>query len=263
MSNQFDKKWSDEHIKWVQDNRHSYSSYEKLREDFNKHFNADATRNAIIGLLRKNGNNARLVRDNKVWWTEEMHEWLKSHYPDDPRSKTEIAVDFNKEFGTNVSGASLVSQCRKLKLYKNDYKGCIAYNTRRSGSFPIGSEYIDKTNGYTYVKVNNLEGKRGHRMFKENWKLKQRIIYEQHYGPIEKGYVVIFLDGNKNNFDINNLALVTSKEMLHLQTLNWMGKGEMTKAGIEVIRTEQTFVDAGIIKRQKYDINRLRNYRKK
>jgi hypothetical protein len=34
--------------------------------------------------------------------------------------------------------------------------------------------------------------------------LKQRLIYEQHYGPIPKDMIVEFKDRDKLNFDINN-----------------------------------------------------------
>jgi hypothetical protein len=55
---------------------------------------------------------------------------------------------------------------------------------------------------------------------------------------------------------------MTKKEMLHLLTLNWLGKNELTKAGLEVIRTEQVLVDKGAIKRQKYCLRRLRLWQK-
>lgn len=45
------------------------------------------------------------------------------------------------------------------------------------------------------------EGRGGHRPFLH------RHIYEQSHGPIPYGFTVIFLDGNKNNFDPKNLAL--------------------------------------------------------
>ena len=78
-------------------------------------------------------------------------------------------------------------------------KGLIPHNHR-----PIGSERLDK-DGYTLVKV--AENK---------WELKHRLIHEKNFGSIPKGKKVIFLDGNKQNFDLDNLALVTPAEMLVL-----------------------------------------------
>lgn len=52
------------------------------------------------------------------------------------------------------------------------------------------------------VKV-KMDGPRDKR-----WKLKHVLIWEKYNGPVPKDSVVTFLDGNKRNFDINNLACV-------------------------------------------------------
>lgn len=41
------------------------------------------------------------------------------------------------------------------------------------------------------------------------WKLKQRIEWEEHYGPIPEGYCIEFADGNTLNWHIDNLVLMT------------------------------------------------------
>ena len=106
---------------------------------------------------------------------------------------------FNEKFGAEVNAQALQFHClNKLNIrisntQKGDYHSILAKN--------IGSERWD--DGYWWVKVNDSRnGKR------KNWKQKHRYIWEQYYGAIPKGHRVIFLDGNKNNFDINNLACV-------------------------------------------------------
>lgn len=48
---------------------------------------------------------------------------------------------------------------------------------------------------------------------KEHYKkLLHRVIWEEHYGEIPKGYVVHHKDGNKLNNDIENLELMSLKE---------------------------------------------------
>lgn len=60
---------------------------------------------------------------------------------------------------------------------------------------PVGSERIN-VDGYTEIKVADPN----------KWRLKQRVIYEQYYGvELTKDDVIIFLDGNKQNLDIDNL----------------------------------------------------------
>ena len=68
-----------------------------------------------------------------------------------------------------------------------------------------GSERIDK-DGYVLVKV--AEPKR--------WELKHRVVWEQHNGHIPKGSVIIFLDGDKRNFDIGNLRIVSRADLARI-----------------------------------------------
>ena len=89
-----------------------------------------------------------------------------------------------------------------MKANKTSYKkGNIPQSYK-----PVGTERITE-DGYTEIKVKDPNV----------WKLKHRIIYEEHYGEIPKGYVVMFLDRDKSNFDINNLILISRNQ---LRTLN-------------------------------------------
>jgi len=70
---------------------------------------------------------------------------------------------------------------------------------------PIGSETIDNKDGYTKVKIDDPNV----------WELKHRLIWEERFGEIPKNHAVIFVDGNKSNFDLTNLALVHRRELLY------------------------------------------------
>jgi hypothetical protein len=87
-------------------------------------------------------------------------------------------------------------------------KGAIPPNRK-----PVGYERISK-DGYVEVKV--AEGMR-------QFKLKHRLIYEQHYGPIPKGCNVQFQDGNKLNLNPENLVLKTRKENMKENTYHNYG----------------------------------------
>lgn len=82
-------------------------------------------------------------------------------------------------------------------------KGNIPNNYR-----PIGSERINK-GGYIEIKIADPN----------KWCLKHRYIYEQQYGPLQKGYRVIFLDNNKRNFNISNLKAISMEEELIMNNL--------------------------------------------
>jgi hypothetical protein len=74
---------------------------------------------------------------------------------------------------------------------------------------PIGSERIEKQDGYVQVKVKRA-----------TWVFKHRVIWEKHFGPIPQNHMVIFKDGNKRNFDIDNLALITLQENMQRNTIH-------------------------------------------
>jgi hypothetical protein len=68
---------------------------------------------------------------------------------------------------------------------------------------PVGSTRIDTKDGYVYIKM--AEG-----MFQ--FKLLHRVIWERMNGPIPPGYLVSFIDQNKQNCRITNLTLLTKKQ---------------------------------------------------
>ena len=69
------------------------------------------------------------------------------------------------------------------------------------------------------------------------WRMKHRIVWEEHHGKIPDGQNVIFLDGNKLNTEIENLALVTNSEHLEMNRARLRSEDpECTKSGILVAR---------------------------
>lgn len=103
-------------------------------------------------------------------------------------------------------------------------KGNIPHNYR-----PVGSERADAKDGYISVKIADPN----------KWKLKHVLIYEEHYGPVPKGHKVIFLDKNKRNFNIENLALVSNGEMAMLNKNRRISEClEITKAGLALEKSK-------------------------
>lgn len=141
-----------------------------------------------------------------------------------------LADLFNQKFNTNITSrtiksykannklnSGLTSKFRKgqtphnkgKKMPKEVYekvkhtmfaKGNVPPNHR-----PVGSERISK-DGYIEVKVAEPN----------KWRLKQRVVYEETKGKIPEGCPIIFLDGNKRNFEIDNLRCITRSELLYL-----------------------------------------------
>lgn len=87
-----------------------------------------------------------------------------------------------------------IERCRKTMFPK----GHVPHTLRE-----IGSERIEK-DGYKYRKVGEKQ-----------WKQVHRIVWEQHHGPIPKGYNIVMKDGNRLNTDISNLEMVSNAELMN------------------------------------------------
>ena len=70
---------------------------------------------------------------------------------------------------------------------------------------PVGSERIN-VDGYIEIKVKDPG----------TWKLKHRVIWEQHNGKIKNGMIVIFRDNNPLNCAIDNLMLISKGENIKM-----------------------------------------------
>ena len=81
---------------------------------------------------------------------------------------------------------------------------------------PIGTIHQRKDTGgkmYLYIKLADSK-----------WQLLNRYTWEMHNGPIPKGMVVVYKDGNYLNNDINNLLMITLKENMARNTIQRLPK---------------------------------------
>ena len=44
------------------------------------------------------------------------------------------------------------------------------------------------------------------------WMRKHRHIYQNAHGEVPKGHVIVFVDGNKRNFELSNLMMISCAE---------------------------------------------------
>jgi hypothetical protein len=96
----------------------------------------------------------------------------------------------------------------------------------RQGNYkPVGSERME--NGYVVIKISDRKN-RGHK----NWRRKHNILWEKAYGKIPRGHIVIFADGDKRNFALDNLLLVSRSEHAVMNSCGLRSaRGELTKTG--------------------------------
>lgn len=115
------------------------------------------------------------------------------------KSREMITEMFNKEFNLNLSVGAVMMKCCELGLTKErTYRKRFEPSHKKS----VDDEFICMhKNGRreTYIKVSEPNG----------WKLKSHVIWEKYNKAVPDGHIIIFLDGNTQNFDPQNLALVS------------------------------------------------------
>lgn len=112
-------------------------------------------------------------------------------------------------------------------------KGMIKAN---SGSFRRGRETHNKADvgKETVTQEGYVRVKAGHPNI---WKQKHRAVWEKEKGKIPEGMYVLFLDSNKLNCNIENLALVTKSELLIINKKRLIhNNAELTSTGLNVAK---------------------------
>lgn len=91
---------------------------------------------------------------------------------------------------------------------------------------PVGSSRVDK-DGYKLIKV------RDDGPWHKRWRHEHKVIWEKENGPIPKGHVLIFLDGNRENISLENLKMITNRQLLAINRNGWkFDDKDLTETGI-------------------------------
>lgn len=221
------KQLTQDELDYVENNYLRYPIPE-LVENLNKLYGNNRPRTTIYTLCRRKG--YKYPRNYK-YYTEEEQEWLRNNI--NLMTSKELTDKFNELFHHNKRWDAIKAYCNRI-LGINFNVELTRMATGKKKRLPIGTERIyKKLEGYIKVKVTNK-----YQNDSKNWKFKHHIIWEEHYGPIPKGYNVIFLDGDSSNLDINNLALCNTKTLLLLNHWDYYGHDpNITKAGIAICET--------------------------
>jgi hypothetical protein len=87
---------------------------------------------------------------------------------------------------------------------------------------PVGTERVNG-DGYVDIKIADPN----------KWRAKHLIVWEFAYGPVPEGYAVLFGDGDRFNFKLENLVLVSRKELAVMNHRGLIQKDtELTKTGV-------------------------------
>ena len=159
------------------------------------------------------------MRTNYHIYTEAEIEWLRENQ--DTMTREKLTEAFNKRFGVSVGRYSISDICtRRLGLHRTSNDGC--YGARAKEQLPIGT--IRKSQTGTYIKVMECLNARFSGYKEPYWIPLQKKIYQDVYGEIAPGQMVCFLDGNAENFDINNLYPIDRKISAVMSSNQWWTK---------------------------------------
>lgn len=138
-------------------------------------------------------------------YTAEMQDFIRKNA--DGKRWDELTGLFNAEFGTNKMPRQIQSQAHDIGVRN----GIQQRNPLGRGRYrPCGSKRLDK-DGYVIIKVADPC----------TWKRAQFVEWEKYHEPIDiRKEMLVFLDGNRQNYHISNLYKIPRK---YISTLNKYG----------------------------------------
>ncbi len=175
-------------------------------------------------------------------YTENQKEFIRENIKG--KLIAELTKIFNDEFGLKIKDSQMRAFVKNHKLksgidcrFQKGHEPIGAFKKGEGGHKPtqfkkghrpqnyrpIGSERIN-IYGYTEVKTGDPS----------KWELKHKVIWEKHNGPVPDGCVIVFADRDKSNMKIDNLLIVTKKQLAMLNKNN-------------LIKTDATLTKTGII----------------
>jgi hypothetical protein len=207
-------KYNETHFNWVRDNFEVYSSGTEMAKAFEKTFDIPMTNTRMRAMWQR----LNLRKGTQHRYTQEEDLWLAENANTVPYSK--LAELFNNKFNTSVSKQALQLRCvLRLGIYSDDpnkFNNSVAWN-----KLPLGSESVDKRTNTILVKT------------EKGWINKARYVYEQANGEIPNDHQVVFLDSDRQNFELDNLYCIPTKYMILMNRNNWFTKDrDLTLAAI-------------------------------
>lgn len=192
---------------WLREHYPKMTDINELLDDHEREFGWRPQKTSVylkanrLGIHKApvNGRDDRAERS--VYWSKEpeMQQWMLEH--DHGQRVDTLSDEFRERWGFGLTRG-------QINLFRSSHH-TQRRNSHGGGKHPVPmySEREGK-DGYIVIKVREFAGVP---MSKDNWMLKHVWIYEQTHGKVPEGHVVYFADGDRRNFDPDNLVAVPRK----------------------------------------------------
>lgn len=177
------KQWADDEIEFIKNN-YADMCNDVLKLKFN------CSEKSLYGVAHKLG-----IKKSKEYMSLTFGAALAKAGEKTRYAKGNVSANKGKKI-TEYCSIDAIKKIQKSQFKK----GNVPYNIK-----PIGYERVSR-DGYVEIKIGNFESST------DNYNLKHRVIWEQHFGPILNNEIIEFLDNNKFNIQISNLRKVTRAE---------------------------------------------------
>ena len=214
-------KYTNEDISFIRNNINNMS-YREMAIFFEEKYKIKFRHDSISHVASRNGikkhirvYNERKNSSYKNDYSKEQMVFLKEHFTY-CNSWKELTDLFNKKYKTFFSSNEIRGVCKREYGFVMKNSTTFKRNNHPL-KLPIGTERVG-SGGKICIKVSDFQLKSGS---SSNWKQKSRVVYEDVYGEIPEGNVIIHLNGDKNDFDISNLCCVSRSVIACLTRNGW------------------------------------------
>lgn len=170
------------------------------------------------------------MKRHKHHWTAEDHEWMIAT---NQRCDTysQIVGEYNATHDDPLTEQA-VKTYFKIRKIARPYNTGKFNSSRRPRELPIGT--IRKAQTATFIKISNIV-KNGTGYQRPDWIPLQEYVWRQAGREVPEGKMIMFLDGNTNNYSLDNLYPVNRAILATMARNQWYKKGDpmFTKTAIK------------------------------
>lgn len=249
-------KLTPEQVEWVKATYKEHTLVETLRQ-FNERYGTTYSPSALKSCLPAHGirsfRGAGIKPDNPRAWTPAKVDWLREHRPG--RLIRDLLPLYNDHFGEQRTESQLLAACDRYGIQSGADRrfpsGLVPWNKGTKGLFSSNAKtkFPPGNRPHTYVPVGTRTKCDGLWRIKVadspepgtsrfGWRELHRVIWEEAHGPQPPGTCVVFLDGDPDHLELDNLLLVTRSQLARLNQLGWrrIADLEARRALVEQVR---------------------------